>query len=228
MNKGTWGSLRILKIGHSTLPKLKLKFFNKNLPYSKSIKFLGVTFDERLNFIFQSRLNIIKIRSNKKWGLIKTTLSSIYKSLIGSVIDYSFPCLNVYSEIIQNSATRSILKLKYDTPPKDLKLHRVDNRLFDLGENYIRRSLQKQVPLTCRLFLSLLKELWLDQQHNKKKIHRSSISYNISLIKKIFQDSESGSSSTSIIQRLAVNNLDDTDNESEDILPTKFKSKTAF
>ncbi|RNA08280.1 hypothetical protein BpHYR1_052883 [Brachionus plicatilis] len=62
-------------------------------------------------------------------------------------------------QVIQNSATRSILKLKYDTPSerlfnctlKDLKLHRVDNRLFDLGENYIRRSLQKQVPLTCRL-----------------------------------------------------------------------------
>ncbi|RNA28071.1 RNA-directed DNA polymerase from mobile element [Brachionus plicatilis] len=91
----------------STLPKLKLKFFNKNLPNSKSIKFLGVTFDERLNFInqvseikqkCQSRLNIIKILSNKKWGLSKTSLSSIFKSFIGSVIDYSFPCLNVYSE----------------------------------------------------------------------------------------------------------------------------------
>ncbi|RNA28141.1 hypothetical protein BpHYR1_052128 [Brachionus plicatilis] len=43
------------------------------------------------------------------------------------------------------------LNLNMTPPPKDLKLHRVDNRLFDLGENYIRRSLQKQVPLTCRL-----------------------------------------------------------------------------
>ncbi|RNA17800.1 dnaJ -like protein [Brachionus plicatilis] len=37
----------------------------------------------------------------------------------------------------------------------------------------------------------------------------------------MFQDSESDSSSTSIIQRSVANNLDDTDNESEDIIPPK-------
>ncbi|RNA20190.1 RNA-directed DNA polymerase from mobile element jockey-like [Brachionus plicatilis] len=70
-----------------------------------------------------NRLNIIKILSNEKWGLNQNTLGDLYKSLVGSILDYSFPCLNSFSEnnikklqAIQNTAVRSILKLKYDTP----------------------------------------------------------------------------------------------------------------
>ena len=77
------------------------------IPYEGKVKFLGVTFDENLNFstlvdeIRQkcfSRLNILKILSNNKWGISKKTLSIIFKSLIGSIIDYYFPCLNLLSE----------------------------------------------------------------------------------------------------------------------------------
>ncbi|RNA02709.1 RNA-directed DNA polymerase from mobile element jockey-like [Brachionus plicatilis] len=99
-----------------------------------------------------SRLNLIKILLNKKWGLNTYTLSNLYKSLIGSILDYSFPCLNLFSEsnikriqAIQNSAVRFILKLKYDTPSDilhneafdKLKLLKVSNRLFELAEKYV-------------------------------------------------------------------------------------------
>ncbi|RNA14495.1 RNA-directed DNA polymerase from mobile element jockey-like [Brachionus plicatilis] len=112
-----------------------------------------------------SRLNLIKILSNKKWGLDLKTLGNLYKSLIGSILDYSFPCLNSLSEtnikrleVIQNSAVRSILKLRYDTPSNILhneayKLKRltVSNRLFELSERYVRAGLSHSVPLTVRL-----------------------------------------------------------------------------
>ena len=158
-----------------------LQLFKKNIPYSKINKFLGLHFDERLCFSKQieevknkciNRLNIIKILSGKSWKLDSSTLASLYKSLIGSIIDYNFPCLNSFSDtsmnkiqVIQNTATRSILRLSYDTPSKTLfheaekklKISKVDNRLHDLLERYVSNSLTNQVPLTTRLVKEYLR-----------------------------------------------------------------------
>ncbi|RNA24770.1 RNA-directed DNA polymerase from mobile element jockey-like [Brachionus plicatilis] len=134
-----------------------LRIYGNRIESLKEIKFL-----ERCN----SRLNFIKILSNKKWGLDLNTLGNFYKSLIGSILDYSFLCLNSLSEtniksleIIQNSAVRSILKLRYDTPSNilhneaynKLKLLTVSNRLFELSERYVRAGLSHSVQLTVRL-----------------------------------------------------------------------------
>ncbi|RMZ99324.1 RNA-directed DNA polymerase from mobile element jockey-like [Brachionus plicatilis] len=112
------------------------------------------------------RLNIIKILSNNKWGLNQNTLGNFYKSLVRSILDYSFPCLNSFSEnnikklqAIQNTAVRSILKLKYDTPSNivhheafnKLKLLTVSNRLFELSERYVGTGLSHSIPLVERL-----------------------------------------------------------------------------
>ncbi|RNA37991.1 hypothetical protein BpHYR1_022110 [Brachionus plicatilis] len=103
-----------------------------------------------------------QILSNKKWGLNQNTLGNLYKSLVGSILDYSFPCLNSFSEnnikklqAIQNTAVRSILKLKYDTPSNivhheafnKLKLLTVSNRLFELSERYVGTGLSHSIPL---------------------------------------------------------------------------------
>ncbi|RNA12224.1 RNA-directed DNA polymerase from mobile element jockey-like [Brachionus plicatilis] len=141
----------------------------------KEIKFLGIKFDSKLNFNIlvdeikercNKRLNIIKILSNKKWGLNQNTLGNLYKSLVGSILDYSFPFLNSFSEnnikklqAIQNTAVRSILKLKYDTPSNivhheafnKLKLLTVSNRLFELSERYVGTGLSHSIPLVVRL-----------------------------------------------------------------------------
>ncbi|RNA05494.1 RNA-directed DNA polymerase from mobile element jockey-like [Brachionus plicatilis] len=117
---------------------------------------------ERCNLM----LNLIKILSNRKWGLDINTLGNLYKYLIGSILDYSFPCLNSLLEtninrleVIQNSAVRSILKLRYDIPSNivhheafnKLKLLKVSDRLFELSERYDRAGHSHSVPLTVRL-----------------------------------------------------------------------------
>ncbi|RNA12135.1 RNA-directed DNA polymerase from mobile element jockey-like, partial [Brachionus plicatilis] len=90
-----------------TPEKIKFLLFNKTIPYSKTNKFLGLYFDETLCFDKQikevktkcmNRLNIIKILSSKNWKLNHNTLASLYKALIGSILDYNFPCLNSFSE----------------------------------------------------------------------------------------------------------------------------------
>ncbi|RNA08153.1 hypothetical protein BpHYR1_047468 [Brachionus plicatilis] len=106
------------------------------------------------------------ILSNKKWGLNQNTLGNPYKSLVGSILDYSFPCLNSFSEnnikklqAIQNTAVRSILMLKYDTRSNivhheafnKLKLLTVSNRLFELSERYVGTGLSHSIPLVERL-----------------------------------------------------------------------------
>ena len=159
----------------SSDPCLNLNLFGKTIPKSDKLKFLGVTLDERLSFKNQideiktkcnPRLNLIKILSNKRWGLSKVTLSSIYKALIGSIIDYYFPLVNILSndllkklQVIQNTAIRSILKLPYFTNSENLfhqgeqhlKLQKVDHRLQELTERYIRNGLDKSVQIVVRL-----------------------------------------------------------------------------
>ena len=154
---------------------LDLKIYNNNLIREEKVKFLDITLDSKLTFSSMiddlkkrcnSRLNIIKYLSNKKWGLKPKTLGNLYKSLIGSILDYSFPCLNSFSEtnlkklqVIQNAAVRSILNLKYDIPSNiinheafnKLKLLTVSNRLFELSERYVRAGLSHSIPLVVRL-----------------------------------------------------------------------------
>ncbi|RNA29931.1 RNA-directed DNA polymerase from mobile element jockey-like, partial [Brachionus plicatilis] len=154
---------------------LNLKINDSNLNNEEKVKFLGITLDSKLTFgpmvdemkeRCNSRLNIIKYLSNRKWGLKPKTLGSLYKSLKGSILDYSFHCLNSFTEtnikkiqVIQNSAVRSILKLKYDTPSNimqqeaffKLKLLTVTNPLFELSERYVRAGLNHSVPLVVSL-----------------------------------------------------------------------------
>ncbi|RNA13285.1 glycoside hydrolase [Brachionus plicatilis] len=94
-----------------------------------------------------SRLNIIKYLSNRKWGLKPKTLDSFSGTNIKKI------------QVIQNSAVQFILKLKYDTPSNimhqeafnKLKLLTVTNRLFELSERYVRAGLNHSVPLVVRL-----------------------------------------------------------------------------
>ncbi|RNA18856.1 RNA-directed DNA polymerase from mobile element jockey-like [Brachionus plicatilis] len=79
----------------------------------KQIKLTFTLMVDEIKQRFSSRLNLIKILSNKKWGLNYYTLGNLYKSLLGSIIDYSFPCLNSFSEtnikkiqVLLNSAVR--------------------------------------------------------------------------------------------------------------------------
>ena len=86
----------ILCNGPNTNKSFKFTLFDKPLTHNPNPKFLGITFDEQLSFNTQtknvrtkciSRLNLIKIIYHTSWKLSKKTLISVYRSLIGSVLD---------------------------------------------------------------------------------------------------------------------------------------------
>ena len=74
------------------------ELFKERIPPCESLKFLGITFDLSLSFNQHikeikkkciNRLNIIKMMSSKRYELNKSTLTTIYLSLIRSIMDYS-------------------------------------------------------------------------------------------------------------------------------------------
>jgi hypothetical protein len=113
----------------------------------------------------QSRLNIIKILSDKTWSLNDKILFNIYKSLIGSVFDYSFfcfPCLckarTEKIQVVQYTAIRSILKLPYDTSTEILKSRSKSFRIipikeksYELSNKYIVRTKETSYALVVQL-----------------------------------------------------------------------------
>ncbi|RNA33384.1 hypothetical protein BpHYR1_045180 [Brachionus plicatilis] len=98
--------------------------------------------------------------------LILTDTDFSYTVPKSAIIDYSFPCLNSFSEtnikkiqVLQNSAVGFILKLKYYTPSNilrhesfnKLKLLTVSNRSFELSERYEVGGLRHSVPFVVKL-----------------------------------------------------------------------------
>ena len=69
--------------------------YGEPISQSSEVKFLGITFDSKLNFkshiinienSFEERLKIIKVLSISYWSLNKSTLLGIYKLLMRSLI----------------------------------------------------------------------------------------------------------------------------------------------
>ena len=154
----------------------KLLLFNKEIPYEKNPRFLGITFDERLTFKqhieniktkCQSRLNIIKIISHRSWKIRKDTIVATYYALVRSIIDYMAFCFGcvcksnlLQLQIIQNSAIRSIFKPPFRTNLIELaKKHEIveiHDRLLLLFDKYIRKNVINKNPLvmqTCKEYI---------------------------------------------------------------------------
>ena len=105
-------------------------------PYNPYPVFLGITFDEKLNFSSHytnmrvralKRLNILKIFSHKSWRLNHSTLIVLYRALIGSIFDYSyFTVANVSKSTldlvqkVQNRSIRLICKVDWICPTNQL------------------------------------------------------------------------------------------------------------
>ena len=143
----------------------------ERVPYNPNPVFLGITFDEHLNFGDHfsklrgralKRLNIIKIFSHRSWHISKKTLINIYKALIGSIFDYSFftiasvanSNLNLI-QTVQNRAIRCIYKLKWDSPTGDLfrisGVLPIKDRFFQLGARYLVKIICFKNPFVCCL-----------------------------------------------------------------------------
>jgi ribonuclease HI len=81
------------------------------IAWKKEVKFLGVIFDERLNWgshinyiadRCKKRLNLMRCLSGTSWGASKTCLMIIYKCLIRSVLDYGCSAYNNASDTIKD------------------------------------------------------------------------------------------------------------------------------
>ncbi len=67
---------------------------------------MGIRFDKYISFknpldylkeACMKRINVLKVLSNKSWGLSKHTLTQVYNSLIRSLLEYSiiiYPCFS--------------------------------------------------------------------------------------------------------------------------------------
>ena len=130
------------------------------IPYNPNPLFLGITFDEYLNFKCHTdnlrlraikRLNIIKIFSHKSWKLSHETLKCIYGALIGSLFTYSFFSVARIAtsnlerlQRVQNRALRCIYRLDWcssvDTIHDLSNLPLVRDRLIDLGKRHLAKA----------------------------------------------------------------------------------------
>ena len=105
-----------------------LLLYDEVIPQVNETKFLGITFDSRLDFkkhinqIIEScsdRLKVVRTLPLKSWGLEPSIGMSTYKLLVRSLMEYSsFICTTINPklinqlQIIQNNALRAILKKK--------------------------------------------------------------------------------------------------------------------
>ena len=146
--------------GSKNKNKFELNLTDGLIPYNTNPVFLGITFDEFLNFgkhtdnllkRARKRLNIIKIYSHKSWHLSHVTLKGIYNAIIGSIFTYSFFAVARIAKTnldrlqrVQNRAIRSIYRLEW-TSPTD-QIHSISNlvpvrdRLVSLGERYLTKA----------------------------------------------------------------------------------------
>ena len=107
--------------GSKNRDKFELNLTDGVIPYNTNPVFLGVTFDEFLNFgkhtdnllkRARKRLNIIKIYSHKSWHLSHVTLKGIYNAIIGSIFTYSFFAVNQYRQTSESPESSDTVYLQ--------------------------------------------------------------------------------------------------------------------
>ncbi len=161
----------IFSKGNANRNSFGLTLFGELIPYEKNPVSLGIMFNESLSFVSQinrmksnciQRLNIIKILSHKSWKLDTNTLVSIYKSLVGSVLDYSsFLCPRLSDSLmksvqaVQNRAMRSIFHRPRDETTARLcelsGLGLVRERMSHLNDKYFRKAIHSENVLITDL-----------------------------------------------------------------------------
>jgi hypothetical protein len=172
--------------GSAKFNRVDLALFlgNERIPYDPNPIFLGVTLDEQLSFAphFEylrtralNRLNLLKIFSNKSWKLNNWTLNSLYRSLVGSIFDYSFFTLaNVREsslnriQTVQNRAIRIMYKLPWDSSTSELfplsGITSIYQRFMQLGCKYLVKAL---------VYNPLIKTIFSEFLSSRSSINRS-------------------------------------------------------
>ena len=91
---------------HKEDDDIDIKLLGVNISKCENPTFLGIRFDKYVTFKNQlnylkdacmKRLNVLKVLSNKSWGLSYKTLEQVYNSLVRSLLEYSsiiYPCFS--------------------------------------------------------------------------------------------------------------------------------------
>ena len=163
-----------------TTDQISLYLYDEPIPQVQHCKFLGITFDERLNFNehfkeltnrCEERIKLVKVLSNPSWALNTKTLLSIYKLLVRSLIEYSSILFDVTKksntkklQIVQNDALRIILKLKKEDGNQRLydesKIESIEQRMNKLNTRYLCKAINYENEMIKNL-ISEYEEFYL-------------------------------------------------------------------
>ena len=136
-----------------------LSLYGDLLSYYPHIKFLGITFDNRMTFTkhfeeilerCNNKFHRLRILVNKKWGSSPATTSQIFKQCVRPIFEYGIVSTITVSESVinkiqrvQNSFIRLALRLpKYVSARllhKASGLPYVRERLITVGQNHLAR-----------------------------------------------------------------------------------------
>ena len=152
---------------------LDISMYDQTFTRKKEVKLLGFKIDHRLNFRRHvelckvkaiDRLKIIRTVSQASWSLIKSTLLTLYSSLVRSISEYSAIILSCILsneleklEVIQRAAMREIFNKNYHSVKNpnfsnaDIetlhKLPTMKKRLLELANRYIKSNLENNNAL---------------------------------------------------------------------------------
>ena len=136
-----------------------LSLYGDLLSYYPHIKFLGITFDNRMTFTkhfeeilerCNSKFHHLRILVNNKWGPSPATIIQIYKQCVGPIFEYGIVSTITVSESVinkirrvQNSFIRLALRLPKYVSARLIHeasgLPHVRERLIIVGQNHLAR-----------------------------------------------------------------------------------------
>lgn len=170
------------------IPTDNIKLANYSFTIPQHIKYLGLTFDNKLKWGFhinavvtkcEKALNILRIITKVRWGSDFSTAMSVYKAYIRSVIDYGCSLYGNASpkhlhrlDVIQNKALRIAVGAMRSTPVNALQIEAneppLSLRRQMLAVKYITKA--KMVKMTTILSnLSTLSIMDLTAAYWQKK-----------------------------------------------------------
>jgi len=137
---------------NTKLDDVKLYVNGKTIKIQKSVKFLGIIFDQDMSWKSHidnivercnKRLNLMRVMASTRWGASKSVLLIVYKALIRSIIDYGSIAYDTASskvkaklDVVQSKALRtccgamtgtptSALQVECGQPPLEFRRHRM-------------------------------------------------------------------------------------------------------
>ena len=158
---------------HQEEEDLDIKLLGVNINKSDNPTFLGIRFDKYLSFNNQldylkeacmKRVNVLKVLSNRSWGLKLKTLNQIYNSLIRSLLEYSsiiYPCFSTTNlailERIQFKCLKIINRKSKFSSNSEIKemsdYFSIQERFDELNLKYIKRNLKNNNEIIKNLLV---------------------------------------------------------------------------